>query len=188
MFLQIIFWKDSPQTSSNTALAATAASAAVVQEKTTEAERVRIGLPVRIIIPNIKVNAELEYVGLTPNGEMDVPKERTHAAWFNLGARPGENGSAVIAGHYGWKDGKSSVFDNLNTLHIGDKVYVEDGARGTTIFIVRALKEYNQNTNASDVFNSYDGKSHLNLITCEGVWNKELKNYSKRLVVFTEKE
>jgi len=32
---------------------------------------------------------------------MDLPKERANVAWFNLGPRPGENDSAVIAGHYG---------------------------------------------------------------------------------------
>ncbi|PIZ82226.1 MAG: class F sortase, partial [Parcubacteria group bacterium CG_4_10_14_0_2_um_filter_41_6] len=39
-----------------------------------------------------------------------------------------------------------------------------------------------------EVFNSSDGKAHLNLITCTGVWNKEDNAFSERLVVFTDKE
>jgi len=35
---------------------------------------------------------------------------------------------------------------------------------------------------------SSDAKAHLNLITCEGVWDKVSKSYSKRLVVFTDRE
>ena len=46
----------------------------------------------------------VEDVGLTPGGAMDVPKGPSDVAWFDLGPRPGEVGSAVIAGHEGWKD------------------------------------------------------------------------------------
>ena len=69
-------------------------------------EQATSGFPVRLRIPSINVDAPVEYVGLTPDGAMDVPKERANVAWFNLGPRPGENNSAVIAGHYGRKMGK----------------------------------------------------------------------------------
>jgi LPXTG-site transpeptidase (sortase) family protein len=118
----------------------------------------------------------------TPEGPSDT-------AWFNIGPRPGDNGSAVIAGHYGpWKTGQGSVFDNLNNLKIGDKIYIE-GEKGTTAtFVVRELRTYSQNEYAPEVFNSSDGKAHLNLITCEGTWSDAQKTYSNRLVVFTDKE
>jgi len=48
---------------------------------------------------------------------MDVPKGLNNIGWFNLGPRPGENGNAVIDGHYGvWKNGKGAVFNNLHKL------------------------------------------------------------------------
>lgn len=144
-------------------------------------------LPIRLKIPKINVDAGIEYVGLTPQGTMDVPKGPTDAAWFDLGPRPGENGSAVIAGHEGWKDGIRAVFDDLYKLRIGDKVYVEDEREETTTFVVRGIQAYDQNGDGSDVFSSNDGKAHLNLITCEGTWNAAEKSYSNRLVVFTEK-
>ena len=81
-------------------------------------------LPVRLKIPAIDVDAAVEYVGLTSDKAMDVPKDPADVAWFNLGARPGENGSAIMAGHYGGK--KASVFDNLYKLRKGDKVSIED--------------------------------------------------------------
>ena len=151
-------------------------------------EQATSGLPVRLKIPSINVDAPVEYVGLAPNGAMDVPKERANVAWFNLGQRPGENGSAVIAGHYGWKNGKASVFDNLYKLRKGDKLYIEDDKRVIVSFVVRETRRYDPNADASDVFGSNDGKSHLNLITCEGVWDRVSKTYSKRLVIFTDKE
>jgi LPXTG-site transpeptidase (sortase) family protein len=144
------------------------------------------GLPVRLKIPKIKVNAVVEHVGLTSDGAMGVPKSPKTTAWFDLGARPGDTGSAVIAGHYGFK--KGSVFDRLYKLRKGDKIYVEDERGATTDFVVRESRSYGQNETATSVFYSGDEKAHLNLITCMGVWNKTTKTYSKRLVVFADKE
>lgn len=147
-----------------------------------------VGLPVRLKIPSINIDAAIEYVGLKANGEMGVPKDTANVAWFKLGSRPGENGSAVIAGHFGvLENGEGSVFDNLKKLGRGDKIYVED-EKGTTItFVVREKRSYEADEDASGVFSSNDGKSHLNLVTCQG-WNIVSESYTKRLVIFTDKE
>jgi LPXTG-site transpeptidase (sortase) family protein len=148
-----------------------------------------VGRPVRLKIPVINVNATVEYVGLTSNGEMDTPSGPTGVAWFELGPRPGEKGSAVIAGHYGrWKSGERSVFENLNKLKKGDVLYIEDDGGLTLTFTVRESRSYDPSADAFDVFSLNDGKSHLNLVTCEGVWNAASQTYSQRLVVFTDKE
>ena len=57
------------------------------------------GLPIRLKIPSIKVDAAIEYVGIAPDGNMDVPKGPDNVAWFEPGTRPGDVGSAVLAGH-----------------------------------------------------------------------------------------
>lgn len=148
----------------------------------------RFGLPMRLKIPKINVDSAFEYVGLTSDGAMDVPKSQDNVAWLELGQRPGENGSAVIAGHYGWKNKEASVFDNLHKLRKGDKLYVEDDKGGIVSFVVRESRRYDPKADASGVFSSNDGKSHLNLVTCEGDWDEVSQSYSKRLVVFTDKE
>jgi len=151
-------------------------------------EQEAIGLPVRLKIPSINIDAPIEHMGLTSDGAMDVPKDPFNVAWFNLGPRPGEKGSAVIAGHYGWKNNTSAVFDNLYKLIVGDKIYIEDEKGVITTFVVHEIQTYDKDDATLDVFMSDDDKSHLNLITCTGVWNKAEKIYSKRLVVFTNKE
>ena len=156
---------------------------------TTSAEQLEIGLPTRLKIPKIKINAKIDSVGLTSQGAVGVPKGASTAAWFNLSVRPGEVGSAIISGHYGpWKSGGGSVFDNLSKLSKGDKLYIEDDKGREIIFVVREIKKYDFKANVPEVFYLDDGKAHLNLITCEGIWNKIFKSYSKRLVVFTDKE
>lgn len=147
------------------------------------------GLPVRLKIPSIKVDAAFEYVGVTAAGLMDIPKGPDEVGWYELGPRPGERGSAVIAGHYGtWRNGQGSVFDDLNELKPGDKVFIEDDGGKTIPFVVRESREYDPSADSAEVFFSDDGKSHLNLITCEGAWNKDSKSYSKRRVIFAERE
>lgn len=39
---------------------------------------------------------------------------------------------------------------------------------------------------ADEVFHQGDDGSHLNLITCDGVWDGVEKSYSKRLVIFAD--
>lgn len=119
---------------------------------------------------------------------MDAPKSPGNVAWFNLGQRPGEIGTAVIAGHYGWSRGKGSVFNAVNTLRKGDRLYVQDDKGAILSFVVRESRLYDPKADASAVFGSSDGKAHLNLVTCEGVWESAAKSYSRRLVVFTDKE
>lgn len=164
-------------------------SASVIKDVVTFSKQADYGLPVRLIIPKIKVNSAIDDVGIAPDGSMGISKSQYNVSWFKLGSRPGEIGNAVMAGHYGrWKNGKGSVFDNLNKLRKGDKIYIEDDQHVMISFIVRKSRVYDSGANAEDVFVSTDEKSHLNLITCEGSWNKNLKSYPKRLVIFTDKE
>ena len=70
----------------------------------------------------------------------------------------------------------------------GDKIYVDNGKGSTTVFVVREFRVYKADEDASDVFVSKDGKSHLNLITCNGSWDSAKKNRPNRLVVFADME
>jgi sortase A len=147
---------------------------------------VSAGIPLRLKIPSIRVDAAIEQVSLTAGGAMDVPTGPDNTAWYKLGPRPGEKGSAVIDGHSGWKNGIPAVFDNLNKLRKGDKIYVEDQAGVTFTFVVREIRTYDPNADAGQVFYSKDNQAHLNLITCEGAWNEITKSRSERLVIFTD--
>ncbi|MEX1051960.1 MAG: class F sortase [Patescibacteria group bacterium] len=146
-----------------------------------------IARPKRLKIPSLKIDAVIASVGLTPGGAMEVPKDIAETAWFSLGPRPGEIGSAVIAGHFGWRNNRPAVFNYLSKLRPGDKLDVVDENGAVTTFVVRELRSYAPNADASDVFVSNDGKSHLNLVTCEGVWNIAKQTYPSRFIVFTDK-
>ncbi len=148
-------------------------------------QQMDVGLPVRLKIPKIGVDAAVEYVGLTPDGSMGVPDKLADVAWFKLGPRPGQQGSAVIAGHRSSKKWIPGVFDNLHELQPGDCVYVQDEKGSTFSFVVRESRTYDPEADAGDVFSKNDG-IHLNLVTCDGTWNTAQKSFSKRLVIFTD--
>jgi len=161
------------------------ANQSMIASKTPETN---IDLPVQLKIPVIGVDTVIRYSGLTADGAMAIDSNPNEVAWYQLGSRPGEIGSAVIAGHYGWTFGVAAVFNGLKTLGVGDKISVTTN-NGTTIdFIVHDIKRYDPNADASDIFKSYDGKSHLNLITCDGSWDNERQTYSDRLVIFADKD
>lgn len=151
-------------------------------------DAVDLRLPMRLKIPELNLDSKIEYVGLTPSGEMATPESIGNVGWYEQGVRPGELGNAVIAGHSGWKNGESAAFDDLYMLHVGDKIYIEDVSGAIITFVVRAKRIYSAQDNVPEVFNATDEKSHLNLITCAGDWDSVTGNYSKRLVVLTERE
>lgn len=147
-----------------------------------------IAMPVRLKIPRIKVDAALSYVGLTPQGALAVPIDPTDAGWYDRGTIPGQAGIAVIDGHLNQKGGRPAVFDKLHKLRSGDSLYVEDQNGATTAFVVRNIRVYRRDETVPVVFTSTDGGAHLNLITCEGIWDEARHSYSGRLVVFADKQ
>jgi LPXTG-site transpeptidase (sortase) family protein len=151
-------------------------------------EQVITSIPTRIIIPSIGVDAIIEQVDITQEGLMDVPKDPSNAGWYSLGPIPGEVGSAVIDGHVDGPNGTNAVFTNVHKLQLGNKIVIENNHSELATFVVSRLQEYDPNADATDVFTSQDGLAHLNLITCFGNWDPNINGYTKRLVVFTDKE
>jgi LPXTG-site transpeptidase (sortase) family protein len=142
------------------------------------------GLPVRLTIPKINVDAAVAYMGLTSSGHMEAPKTNEDTGWYKYGPHPGNAGSAVIAGHLGV--GSSAVFTQLGLLVKGDTMSVTDDRGQVVSFVVTGTHAYDNDSEPTEVFSSSTG-AHLNLITCNGVWEPGDKTYTKRLVVFADR-
>ena len=140
--------------------------------------------PARLKIPSIRVDARIEPMGIQKDNAMETPKKPADTGWFKFGPRPGERGNSVIAGHRGWKT-EPAVFDDLNKVRLGDKIYVEDGEGKELVFVVRDMRVYGADESAPEVWSKSD-TAHLNLITCSGRWNNITKTSDERLVIFTD--
>lgn len=147
----------------------------------------RVGLPVRLTIPAIQVDAAIEQVGQTATGTMDVPQRFEDTGWYRFGPRPGEPGGAVITGHVDSKTAPA-VFWLLHTLVPGDTIIVDadDGARRT--FVVTEVTTYGREELPLDrIFESRTG-TQLNLITCDraSAFDQARREYAGLTVVYAE--
>lgn len=146
----------------------------------------QIGLPLVITISSINVNANIEYVGLDAEKRMDVPKTPFNVAWYKLGPKPGEVGNAAIAGHFDSAAGGMEVFYHLKNLKPGDEIkIIEEKGKELRFKVTENAIYPDSNFPIQEVFGKTD-KKRLNLITCDGVFNQTSRNYSERVVVFSE--
>jgi len=142
-------------------------------------------IPVRLKIPSIDVDASIQPVGLTPSGALDVPSNTTDVGWYKFGPKPGQEGSAVIDAHFDNPNGLPAVFSKLDVLKPGDSIIIEDDKKILHYFVVKKLTNYLSDDFVTDIFNINNG-IHLNLITCNGIWDVNKKTYTERLVVFAD--
>jgi sortase A len=150
---------------------------------------VRPGVPHRLIIPKLNINAQVENVGLNEKKAMDVPSTNWTVGWYDLGYRPGEVGNAVMAGHWDDDRGGPAVFFHLKKLKVGDEVISEeilpDGKAKQWRYQVALIETYPYDkVPMQHVFGDFP-IARLNLITCGGKWDNDTKNYSERTVVYT---
>ncbi|MEK7165475.1 MAG: class F sortase [Patescibacteria group bacterium] len=142
-------------------------------------------VPATVIIPKLDIQSAVELVGITDSGNMDVPKNAADLAWYMYGAKPSEEGNAVLAGHYDTPTGKPAIFYNLRKLQVGDEVTVvsENAIRSVFTVTDKATIPYDKFPN-EEVFKTRPGKN-LNLITCGGIWDAKKRTYLDRIVVYT---
>jgi sortase (surface protein transpeptidase) len=142
--------------------------------------------PQRLVIPSIGVDAAVESVGLEADGGMGAPRSPGNVAWYNLGVAPGRQGNAVMAGHLDDRQGKPAVFWSLDKLQIGQEILVVDGQGSTFKYQVSEVASYRTGTTPIPYVFGATGATRLNLITCTGTWNRDVRLYSHRLVVFAD--
>lgn len=141
--------------------------------------------PVRMRIPSLGVDAQVEAVGIKADGSMGTPKDFKDVSWYSLGAKPGAAGSAVFAGHVNNGLVSAGVFSNLSQIKKGDYVTLADNAGRTKVYRVESVQEYEANASTEALF-ATNGPSQLVLITCDGDWVPAAKTFDKRLVVIAK--
>ena len=141
------------------------------------------GLSLRI--DAIGLNIPLGKTSLNKNRALMVPANANQAAWYKSGPKPGDNGTALVTGHYDANGGVPGVFYKLDQLAVGDIISVnrEDGK--TAVFRVDQLASYKQDHSFpwSLVYRT-QGEPGLRIITCDGTYNPKTGRYSHNLVVY----
>jgi len=140
------------------------------------------GLPVRLAVPALGVDAPVVPVGLEDDGTMEIP-EADQAGWWWPGARPGSpHGSAVIAAHVDFND-RPGVFLRLGELEVGSEVVVGDDEGGLHRWTVTERFQVGKDDLPVDELFRTTGRPVLTLITCGGAFDRGARDYADNIVV-----
>lgn len=156
-----------------------------VTEGTAAGASASIGMPTRVEIPAIEVDATLVPVGLRADGAMQTP-EFGLGAWYDLGPRPGEPGPAVVLAHVDSVAGPD-VFYRLRELAPGDRVTVHHDL-GAVTFVVDSLEQVDKDALPVDRIWNDTTEPVLRLITCGGTFDHSTGNYRDNIIVYATSE
>ena len=144
-----------------------------------------VAAPVSLTIPLIGVQTNLMTLGLGRDGTLQVPalSMASVAGWYTGSPRPGAIGSAIIVGHVDTTSGPA-VFDRLDTLTRGDKIYVKR-ADGTLVeFRVTSVQQYPKDHFPTEAVYGPVPDPELRLITCGGAYDPATHHYVLNIVVY----
>jgi sortase (surface protein transpeptidase) len=142
------------------------------------------GLPVRLQIPAIGVDAAIEHVGLNESSQIDTPNISANVAWYEGSALPGQRGNSVFSGHLDTA-ASPAVFYELRKLIEGDEMVVTYSNNDRYVFVVEDKERYFFDQAPMDKILWRTAGRKLNLYTCDGAWDGANANYEQRLVVYT---
>jgi len=142
--------------------------------------------PVRLAVPALGVDSAVDPVGVEPDGRMTLPAEVDRVGWYRFGPAPGDDGSAVIAGHVDDREQGLGAMAPLRNAAVGDAVVVTDAAGTSTRWRVVARELIQKQVLPLDRLFAREGPARLTLITCGGPFLTEFGSYRDNVVVVAE--
>ena len=142
-----------------------------------------IGQPSQILIPSINLQASIIPIGITSDNYMETPHQAAEVGWYNLGAKPGQIGGAILNGHFDTPTGRPAIFYNLEKVQPNQQIIIttQDGQQLT--YTIDQITSHPIDGFPTDlVYGKYTNQK-LILITCNGVWDPIRQTYANRLVV-----
>jgi len=140
-------------------------------------------VPVRLLIPAIRVDTELMDLGLQKDGTLEVPPGGFPAGWFKGAPTPGELGPAIIVGHVRFET--PGVFARLTDLRPDDPINVVRKDGRTARFVVTRVDHFEKSRFPTrKVYGNLD-HAGLRLITCGGL-DATTNRFDENIVVFAE--
>jgi len=146
-------------------------------------------LPISISIPAIGVRSRLLYVGLNPDGTIQVPPLNdppltNEAAWYKYSPTPGQPGPSIIEGHVDSSTAGPSVFFRLGALKPGDLVDITLADRQVAVFRITGVRLYPKDRFPTGTVYGYTDYAALRLITCGGSFDEQSRHYTANVVAF----
>jgi LPXTG-site transpeptidase (sortase) family protein len=139
-------------------------------------------VPQRIDIPSLKLEAPLMKLGLTKEGDVELPPyEKPHlAGWYKGSAVPGEPGASVIIGHVDTKK-TAAVFYRLRQVRKGAEVKVTRSDGKVARYRVDKIEQVPKERFPAERVYLEDG---LRLVTCGGAFDWAERQYRDNIIVY----
>jgi sortase (surface protein transpeptidase) len=137
----------------------------------------------------IGVSSRLLYVGLNPDGTIQVPPLddpplTNEAAWYKYSPTPGQAGPSIIEGHVDSLSAGPSVFFRLGDLKPGDLVDITLADRQVAVFKITGVRLYPKDQFPTSTVYGNTDYAALRLITCGGSFDEQSHHYRSNIVVF----
>ena len=142
--------------------------------------------PVRLAVPARGVDTAVDPVGVEPDGQMTIPADVDRVGWYRFGPAPGDDGSAVIAGHVDDREQGLGAMAPLRDAAVGDEVVLTDAAGTESRWRVVSREVLQKQVLPLDRLFAREGPSRLTLITCGGPFLAEFGSYRDNVVVVAE--
>ncbi|MFF5638692.1 class F sortase [Streptomyces sp. NPDC012825] len=141
--------------------------------------------PLRLRIPKIGVDAPFTDLQIGPSGALEAPPadDTNLVGWHASGTSPGEQGTALIAGHLDTATAPA-VFARLGELGAGDTFDVARADGTTAVFLVDSVESFHKNDFPDRRVYDDTSEALVRLITCAGAYDRTAKDYTENLVVF----
>jgi LPXTG-site transpeptidase (sortase) family protein len=141
--------------------------------------------PTRLKIPKIDVDAPFIGLAIGPSGALDPPpaNDTNLVGWQASGITPGEQGTALIAGHLDTAT-SPAVFARLDELDPGDPFQVTRADGTTATFVVDSVESFRKDDFPDQRVYADTPSALVRLITCAGAYDRTAKDYTENLVVF----
>jgi hypothetical protein len=141
-----------------------------------------IAPPVWLDIPDARISAEIVDLGIGADGVMEPPPTPDVVGWYRMSARAGQPGNSVLSGHVDW--GKNTaVFWGLRNLQPDEPILLRGSDGVQHRYVVEWNRVFARTDPATPDIVAGSRESILTLITCDGMYDRSIRDYSDRRVV-----
>ena len=127
--------------------------------------------PSRLVIDRVGVSADVEGVGLAPDGTLDPPTNVSRVGWYAASSLPGGVGPSVMVGHLDSTQGPG-VFARLSDLRSGDVVSVVGDDGMSVSYVVTSVLRFPKEQFPSEAVYGASPDAELRLVTCAGPYER----------------
>jgi len=140
------------------------------------------GVPLRLVVPAIGVDARVQAFDLNPDLTMPAPGDAVTVGWYSFGAEAGAAGNVVLAGHRDW-GGRRGAFFALGAVPDGAEIWLQDRRGVWYLYAVQwSVSIPEQDAPIPELLGA-TVTPVLTLITCSGVFSRAAGQYLERRVV-----